>query len=89
MVLKLSTRPLSHVEQRLYLYLESMDKNTFKVSEIDIRKVGITPSYLYVLVDRLEKKGWLTRVGKGVYLRLPASTAMAGKVYLKIRWRSR
>lgn len=83
MVLKLSTRPLSHVEQRLYLYLESIDKNTFKVSDIDIKKVGITPSYLYVLVDRLEKKGWLTRVGKGVYLRLPASTAMTGKVYLE------
>ena len=83
MVLKLSTIPLSHAEQGLYLYLESMDKNTFKVSEVDHKKVGVRPSYLYVLVDRLERKGWLTRVGKGVYLRLPASTAMAGKVYLE------
>ncbi|MDE2590798.1 MAG: type IV toxin-antitoxin system AbiEi family antitoxin domain-containing protein [Patescibacteria group bacterium] len=83
MHLKLTTKPLSHEEQRLYLYLESTDKNTFKISELDLKRIGVTPSYLYVLVDRLEKKGWLTRVGKGVYLRLPASTAMEGKVYLE------
>lgn len=83
MPLKLSPKPLSHKEQRLYLYLESMDKNTFKVSELDLKKIGLAVSYLYVLVNRLEKKGWVTGVGKGVYLRLPASTAMEGKVYLE------
>ncbi|MDE1863330.1 MAG: type IV toxin-antitoxin system AbiEi family antitoxin domain-containing protein [Thaumarchaeota archaeon] len=83
MTLKLTTKPLSHEEQRIYLYLESIDRNVFKVSEIDLKKLGVAPSYLYVLVDRLEKKGWLTGVGKGVYLRLPASTAIGGKVYLE------
>ncbi|MGI0045726.1 MAG: type IV toxin-antitoxin system AbiEi family antitoxin domain-containing protein [Nitrosotalea sp.] len=83
MRLNLTPRPLSHEEQRLYLYLESMDRNTFKVSELDLKKIGVAPNYLYVLVKRLEEKGWLTGVGKGVYLRLPASTAMEGRVYLE------
>lgn len=83
MLLKLTPRPLSHEEQRLYLYLESMDRNTFKVSDLELGKIGVAPSYLYVLVNRLEKKGWLTGVGKGVYLRLPASTAMGGRAYLE------
>jgi predicted transcriptional regulator of viral defense system len=65
------------------MYLESMDKNTFKVSELNLKKIGLAASYLYVLVNRLEKKGWITGVGKGVYLRLPASTAMEDKVYLE------
>lgn len=56
MRLKLSTKPMSH-EQKLYLYLESKGKNLFKVSEIDAKKLGLKKSYLYVLIDRLEKKG--------------------------------
>lgn len=83
MLLKLSTQPLSHQEQKIYLYLEGIEKNTFRASEIDIKKIGITPSYLHVLIGRLEKKGWITSVGKGVYLRLPAATAVKGKVYLE------
>jgi predicted transcriptional regulator of viral defense system len=83
MRLKLSTQPLSHEEQKIYLYLESIGKNAFKVSEVNAKKLGLEQSYLYVLIGRLEKKGWITRVGKGVYLRLPASTVIAGKVYLE------
>lgn len=83
MALKLTTKPLSHQEQKLYLYLESIDKNTFKVSELNRKKIGLDANYLYVLLDRLEKKGWLKSVGKGVYLRLPASTAVVGRAYLE------
>lgn len=83
MRLKLSTGPLSHEEQKIYLYLESMGKNAFKVSELDTKKLGIKRNYLYVLIGRLEKKGWITGVGKGVYLRLPAATVIDGKVYLE------
>ncbi|MGI0088479.1 MAG: type IV toxin-antitoxin system AbiEi family antitoxin domain-containing protein [Nitrosotalea sp.] len=83
MHLKLSTKPLSHEEQKIYLYLEGIGKNTFKVSEINARKLGLDRSYLYVLIGRLEKKRWITRIGKGVYLRLPAETVMRGKVYLE------
>lgn len=83
MRLKLSTKPLSHEEQKLYLYLESKGMNAFKVSEIDVKKLGLEQSYLYVLINRLEKKGWITGIGKGVYLRLPASTTLEGKVYLE------
>ena len=83
MKLNLSTRPLSHEEQKFYLYLESMGKNSFKVSEIDDRKLGLNKDYLYVVISRLEKKGWITGVGKGVYLRLPACTALEGRAYLE------
>jgi len=83
MRLKLTTKPLSHEEQKIYLYLESIGKNTFKISEIDAKKLGLEKSYLYVLIGRLEKKGWITAVGKGVYLRLPAETVVKGKVYLE------
>jgi len=83
MRLKLSTQPLSHEEQKIYLHLESIEKNAFKVSELDIKKIGLKQSYLYVLLYRLEKKGWITSVGKGVYLRLPAATVVGGKVYLE------
>ena len=44
MELKLSTKPMSHEEQKIYLYLESIEKNTFKVSEIDAKKFGMVPS---------------------------------------------
>ena len=83
MGLNLTTKPLSHEEQKFYLYLESIGKNAFKVSEIDGQELRVNKDYLYVLINRLEKKGWITRVGKGVYLRLPASTALEGKVYLE------
>lgn len=83
MRLKLSTKPLSHEEQKIYLYLESIGKNAFKVSELDTKKLDIERNYLYVLMERLERKGWITGVGKGVYLRLPAATAVEGKVYLE------
>lgn len=83
MGLKLATAPLGREEQKLYSYLEAMDKNSFKVSEIDAPGLGVGRDYLYVLVGRLARKGWLTRVGKGVYLRLPACTALDGGAYLE------
>ncbi len=83
MDLNLSTVPLSHEEQKFYLHLESMGKNSFKVSEIDDKRLGLSRAYLYVVINRLEKKGWITGVGKGVYLRLPASTAFEGRAYLE------
>ena len=83
MNLNLSTKPLSHEEQKFYLYLENMGKNSFKVSEIDNKRLGLNKDYLYVVINRLEKKGWITGVGKGVYLRLPASTALEGRAYLE------
>ena len=83
MDLNLSTKPLSHEEQKFYLYLESMGKNSFKVSEIDDKKLGLSKDYLYVIINRLKKKGWITGAGKGVYLRLPASTVFGGRAYLE------
>lgn len=81
MKLKLTTKPLSHKEQQLYLLLESQNKNVFTVNEL--KEVRIKKGYLYVLLHRLEKKGWIKSLGKGVYLRLPASAAIDGKVYLE------
>jgi len=80
MRLKLTTKPLSHTEQQLYLLLESQNKNVFSISEL---KGLVGRGHLYVLLHRLEKKGWITHLGKGVYLRLPASTAVDGKAYLE------
>ncbi len=80
---KFTTRPLSHREQQLYLTLESEGQSVFKIG--DLKELGLSFSYahLRVLVQRLEAKGWLTPLGKGVYLRLPASAALGGKVYLE------
>ncbi len=83
MGLNLSTRPLSHEEQKFYLYLEGAGISSFKVSEIDEKESGLSREHLYVIIGRLEKKGWITGVGKGVYLRLPASTALDGRAYLE------
>ena len=83
MALGVHTVPLSHEEQRFYFYLESKDISAFKISEVDEKKVGLSRAHLYVIVGRLEKKGWLTGVGKGVYLRLPACTALDGWAYLE------
>jgi len=83
MPLKFTTEALSHTEQRLYLYLESAGKNVFTISELKESELGLSTEYLYVLLGRLQKKGWITSVGKGVYLRLPASSAVDGKVYLE------
>ena len=77
------TVPLSHEEQRFYFYLESKDISAFKISEIDEKKAGLSRAHLYVIVGRLEKKGWLTGVGKGVYLRLPACAALEKGAYLE------
>ena len=80
---KFTTQPLSHREQQLYLALESEGQSVFKIG--DLKQLGLSLSYehLRVLVQRLETKGWLTSLGKGVYLRLPASAAVGGKVYLE------
>jgi predicted transcriptional regulator of viral defense system len=80
---KFTTRPLSHREQQLYLTLESEGQSVFRIR--DLNQLGLPFSYghLRVLVQRLETKGWLTSLGKGVYLRLPASAAVSGKVYLE------
>jgi predicted transcriptional regulator of viral defense system len=83
MVLKFTTKPLSHLEQKVYLLLESKGKNVFTVKELKDLKLPVKYGHLRVLLYRLEKKGWITSVRKGVYLRLPAVAALEGKVYLE------
>jgi len=80
---KFTTNPLSHAEQRLYFYMESEGKNVFTVNELRASDLGFGDGHLYVLLDRLQQKGWIVTVGKGVYLRLPASSAVDGKTYLE------
>ena len=83
MSLNITTKPLSHEEQKFYLYMEHAGVSSFKVSEIDEKKSGLSREHLYVIIGRLEKKGWITGVGKGVYLRLPADAALDGRAYLE------
>jgi predicted transcriptional regulator of viral defense system len=83
MALKFTIEPLSHLEQKVYLLLESEGKNVFTVRELKRLKLPIKYGHLRVLLHRLEKKGWITSVRKGVYLRLPAVAAVEGKVYLE------
>jgi len=80
---KSTTVPLSHTEQQLYLTLESEGQNVFRMSDLRSQDLPFSYGHLRVLVQRLEKKGWLTSLGKGVYLRLPASAALRGKIYLE------
>jgi len=80
---KFTTRPLSHREQQLYLTLESKGQSAFRISDLKQLDLPLSYEHLRVLVQRLEGKGWLTSLGKGVYLRLPASAAVNGKVYLE------
>lgn len=80
---KFSTVPMSHTEQQLYLTLESEGQNVFRISDLKGQTLPFSYDHLRVLVQRLEKKGWLTSLGKGAYLRLPASAALGGKVYLE------
>jgi len=83
MALKFTTQPLSHHEQRLYLFLEGSDINVFTLRELRGADLPYTYNHLRVLLHRLERKGWVTSVGKGTYLRLPAGSAINGKVYLE------
>ncbi len=83
MALKFTTQPLSHLEQKIYLLLESEGKNVFTVEELKKFKLPIKYGHLRVLLHRLKKKGWITSVGKGVYLRLPAVAAKEGKAYVE------
>jgi len=83
MALKFTTEPLSHLEQKVYLLLESEGKNVFTVEELKKLKLPMRYGHLRVLLHRLEKKGWITSVRKGVYLRLPAVAAVEGEVYLE------
>ncbi len=80
---KFTTKPLSHREQQLYLTLESEGQNVFRISDLKELHLPFSYDHLRVLVQRLQRKGWLTALGKGVYLRLPASAALEGKVYLE------
>lgn len=80
---KFTTEPLSHREQQLYLTLESEGQNVFRVRHLKELKLPFSYEHVRVLVRRLERKGWVTSLGKGVYLRLPASAALHGKVYLE------
>ena len=80
---KFTAVPLSHAEQRLYLTLESEGQNVLRISDLRGQNLPFSYGHLRVLVRRLEKKGWLTSLGKGVYLRLPASAAFGGRVYLE------
>lgn len=83
MPLKFTTEPLSHAEQKLYLYLESTGKNAFTIGELKQSDLGFSTIHLYALLSRLKRKGWITSVGKGVFLRLPASSAIDGRAYLE------
>ena len=83
MALEFTTQPLSHLEQKIYLLLESEGKSVFTVKELKKLKLPIKYGHLRVILHRLEKKGWITSVRKGVYLRLPAAAAVEGKVYLE------
>ncbi len=83
MALKFTTEPLSHLEQKIYLLLESEGKNVFSVQDLKEFKLPIKDGHVRVLLHRLEKKGWITSVRKGIYLRLPAEAAVEGKVYLE------
>ena len=80
---KFTTHPLSHAEQRLYLKLEAEGLNIFTIEDVMEFKLGFSREHIHVLLHRLKKKGWITRVGAGIYLRLPASTAMEGRLYLE------
>jgi predicted transcriptional regulator of viral defense system len=83
MKLKFTKEALSHTEQKVYLFLESVDKNVFSLGELKEMDLGISYGHLRVLLHNLERKGWIASVGKGVYLRLPASTIIEGRVYLE------
>jgi predicted transcriptional regulator of viral defense system len=83
MALKFTTEPLSHLEQKIYLLLESEGKNVFTIQDLEKFKLPLKYGHLRVLLHRLEKKGWITSVRKGVYLRLPAEAAVEGRVYLE------
>ncbi len=83
MALKFTTQPLSHLEQKIYLLLESEGKSVFTVEELKKFKLPIGYGHLRVLLHRLERKGWITSVRKGVYLRLPAVAAKEGKAYVE------
>ncbi len=74
---------LSHAEQKVYLYLEGEGKHVFTMDELKQAGLGFDSSNLWVVVHRLAKKGWLTRIKRGVYLRLPASAAFEGRAYLE------
>ncbi|MEM2914448.1 MAG: type IV toxin-antitoxin system AbiEi family antitoxin domain-containing protein [Candidatus Bathyarchaeia archaeon] len=74
---------MSHLEQKIYLILESEGKSVFTVEELKKLNLPIKYGHLRVLLHRMEKKGWLTSVRKGVYLRLPAVAAVEGKAYLE------
>jgi len=80
---KFTTRPLSHAEQRLYLMLEAEGLNVFTIDDVSKFKHGFSRQYIHVLLHRLKEKGWITRAGPRVYLRLPASAAVDGKVYIE------
>jgi len=80
---KFTTHPLSHAEQRAYLTLEAEGLNLFTIDDLTRLEPGLSRGYVHVLLQRLKKKGWITRVGAGTYLRLPASAAIEGKVYLE------
>jgi predicted transcriptional regulator of viral defense system len=83
MALKFTTKPLSHLEQKIYLLLESEGKSVFTVKELKRFHLPIKYGHLRVLLHRLKKKGWITSVRKGVYLRLPAVAAKEGKAYVE------
>lgn len=83
MALKFTTKPLSHLEQKIYLLLESEGKNVFTLEELKKFKLPIKYGHLRVILHRLQRKGWITSIRKGVYLRLPAVAAREGKVYIE------
>jgi len=57
MALKFTTESLSHLEQKIYLLLESEGKNVFSVQDLKEFKLPIKDGHVRVLLHRLEKKG--------------------------------
>ncbi|ABK77093.1 transcriptional regulator [Cenarchaeum symbiosum A] len=83
MELGMYMRPMSHTEQKLYLYLESMSKNIFRLPEIEHERLGLSRGHYHTLISRLVKKGWIKRAGHGTYLRNPPLSVRAGPYYIE------
>lgn len=67
------SRSLSRTEAQVVLSLEATAKETLDLREVSRILGNASPSYSRKLACGLVKKGWLQRVGRGVYLLNPAS----------------
>jgi len=74
---------LSHKEQQLYFLLENKNLNLFSISDLRNLKLSFSKNYLNVILHRLAKKKYIYKIKKGLYLRIPASCILEGKLYLE------